>query len=291
MSRFFAQICGIVIGVAGCGGVTPTTSRPAPQTPRERAAKRTAQQLIACRAGEMTTCTTLCDRLDPNACFFVGERLFETDSVRAIAAFRRACSKDHADACYQVGALHLDGRGVEKNENLAVFLLKKACAGKSADGCAAMGDLHSRPSGDWSNPDKAYASYSRACELGNRRACGIKAEMKSKARMTNRSAPTISAAGVRFTDLSCYVQTDGAFALSGVLEAVAAVGRCGVGRDVLLEWEWDDAKVTAEKVTAPPGGPGVAVRPLDYGPSSCLSRALRASRPPRSGRCKGVLTH
>ncbi len=280
-----------------CGGAAVKQTPPGP-TAEERAA--TDKQ--ACESGNMGACVSLarstatgqgvaasplsalllfqraCGRLHKDACYEVGVRTEETDFPGSIAAFRRACSKGHGEACYRVGALHLDGRGVAKDENLAVFLLKKSCEQNSGNGCAAMADLHAQPTGDWSNEDKAYANYRRACELGTQRACQAKNSIKGRVKLTSRSAPTVNSGGVRFSDMTCFVQLQGAFALSAVVKTLAGLNACGVGSATPMQWEWDDTIVNAVRITG--GLPAPA--------SACLERALKASRPPRSGRCKGT---
>ncbi|MBN9788641.1 hypothetical protein DMP17_08550 [Pseudonocardia sp. TMWB2A] len=63
------------------------------------------------------------------------------DYAQAARYFERACDKDDAMACNDLGVLYQNARGVKLDKARAIILYRKACTLKPGLGCANLGDM------------------------------------------------------------------------------------------------------------------------------------------------------
>lgn len=99
-----------------------------------------------------------------DSCYWLGQaRSMTKDKAGARWAFETACRHNFADACKELGELHLVGEGVPVDAGKATKLFKRACELGSAAACRwIMIGTNTR---EW------IQSYQRACEAKNYTAC------------------------------------------------------------------------------------------------------------------------
>jgi len=79
----------------------------------------------------------------------------------------RACDIDDFHSCAQLGLVHRDGIGGDKNESEATRLFDKACTGGEGQGCTYLGQEILK-TGD---KEKGLRTIGRGCALGDGRGC------------------------------------------------------------------------------------------------------------------------
>ncbi len=77
------------------------------------------------------------------------------------------CAKNKTVACYNLGVMHLNGMGVEKNTEKALEYFTKACKRGDVASCTNIGDIH-LSSGD---PILAAHYYLNGCDRGDANSC------------------------------------------------------------------------------------------------------------------------
>lgn len=96
----------------------------------------------------------------------------QRDEKLALACFKKACDAGRAAGCDALGRSYLEGSlGNPQDYGQAAALFIKACDGRWADGCNRLGTLCESGRGLPKNPAKAEAVYLRACDGGNDWAC------------------------------------------------------------------------------------------------------------------------
>lgn len=67
---------------------------------------------------------------------FISTLLFS--NVSQISMLQKACENHHASACYELGLLHEEGIGVDKNETKAKVYYIQACTNNFNEACQAL---------------------------------------------------------------------------------------------------------------------------------------------------------
>ena len=105
------------------------------------------------------------------------------DATRAASIFRDACEEEPREsdvpdaaeqrwrACSLLGALHLSGDGVEKDETAGRELSERGCAGGDAFGCFNAAVAFSSGLGVAPDPARAAFFYGAACDAGDGEGC------------------------------------------------------------------------------------------------------------------------
>jgi len=91
--------------------------------------------------------------------------------VNAPNLFQKACDLGRASSCFQLGALHVLGRGVEESLQKGMELFARACQGGSAAACAELAGRYA--DGVVLNVDEAHILNlaKRACDADNAVGC------------------------------------------------------------------------------------------------------------------------
>ncbi|XP_022087915.1 cytochrome c oxidase assembly factor 7-like [Acanthaster planci] len=99
--------------------------------------------------------------------FYAGIR---GDLSKAAPAYATSCNTySHAVSCNKLAALHLYGKGVDKDRRKAVDYFVKSCEGGYLTGCYGAGVALS--GGDTEDPPQAAAFLQRACEGDHQEGC------------------------------------------------------------------------------------------------------------------------
>ncbi len=113
-----------------------------------------------------------CDGGDKLSCFSVAnDYYFKKDYSKAKIYYHQAAEENFAPAYTQLGYLHMNGLGVNKNEQKAVELYKKACNTGDAEGCRRLGTCYMDGYGVIPNNTIGIKMYKKACRGGDLGAC------------------------------------------------------------------------------------------------------------------------
>ncbi|MEJ2609340.1 MAG: tetratricopeptide repeat protein [Candidatus Thiodiazotropha sp.] len=99
----------------------------------------------------------------------------EKNQQACAAAYKKGCDLDDASSCNNIGVIHRDGIGVEKNALLAKQYLTKACyeiEEGEGEACLNLGYMFSNGKGIKADQVKARAIYQKGCdEFENAASC------------------------------------------------------------------------------------------------------------------------
>jgi len=96
---------------------------------------------------------------------------FEIACGKVAANFRKDCNGGKAVACFQLGVIVENGRGVMKSEPQGATLYNKACVGGHMPACQAFGKLYEEGRGVPKDKARALHMYNTACQGGLQTAC------------------------------------------------------------------------------------------------------------------------
>jgi TPR repeat protein len=91
-------------------------------------------------------------------------------NLRALSSFLEAANAGHPEGQYLVGECYLNGRGVDKNEELGLEWLRKAADADFEKAFVRLGIFYQSRVGD---EDQAIYWYSKAVDAGSRGACAL----------------------------------------------------------------------------------------------------------------------
>lgn len=113
-----------------------------------------------------------CQRGDAEACVSQG-RLAAVVGHYAdmMAYYTRACDLGLMSACNDIGTFYQHGRGVAKDDSVAVRFYEQACDGNDATGCFNLAWMLLKGRGAEANPPRGAALYRWACDHGEPRGC------------------------------------------------------------------------------------------------------------------------
>lgn len=173
-------VVGSIFSLAGCGsGVFGA----APQKDVAWFTRATPEQIAAdpCRYGDLKLCTKQCeDTRDAASCNTVAVMLewANVDFASAAPFYGRACAAAYAPGCTGLAWLHLLGRGVRKDQALAMKLFTRAfdgyrlaCDQGQLDGCVVAADMLIDGLGVDPDEKLAMTLLEDACARGEARAC------------------------------------------------------------------------------------------------------------------------
>src|SRR6185295_11871733 len=89
----------------------------------------------------------------------------------AVSFHEEACAAGRAEGCFQLGLLHVRGRGVPADPEQANRLFDQACQAGSAAGCAELGGRYLNGYGGAVDNSRIHELVRRACEGGNAAGC------------------------------------------------------------------------------------------------------------------------
>ena len=90
----------------------------------------------------------------------------QMSAERAAYVHRRGCDTGSMDECAALGFMYAKGRGVAKDEVLALWLYQRACDGGSAKGCASLGVMYATGRGVTQDEARAVSLFDKACDGG-----------------------------------------------------------------------------------------------------------------------------
>jgi TPR repeat protein len=120
-----------------------------------------------------------CDAGDAALCYSIGLAYdngtdgFSVNRKLAAGYYEKACARDIAGACTNLGLLYRNGRGVTKDVSRAAALYKKACDANEPSACSNLGLLHNSGEGVAKDESRATALFDKACTAGNAYACSL----------------------------------------------------------------------------------------------------------------------
>ena len=98
------------------------------------------------------------------------------DYAKAVSLYSPACITSKVQsACYELGKMYADGKGVEQNAATAVNGFKRGC-GTYAEACDALGDAYMSGTGVAADKAKAYDAYKQGCSSLSAHSCKVMAE-------------------------------------------------------------------------------------------------------------------
>ncbi len=84
-----------------------------------------------------------CDEGDANSCFLIGVKATESDDLQgAVAAYKKACTHGHGEACYRAGLIMSTDPVGQRDEMAAEQALRPQCDTGDARACAALGNMY-----------------------------------------------------------------------------------------------------------------------------------------------------
>ncbi len=104
-----------------------------------------------------------CEHGIQRACAKLALRQAATAPEKAAPRLQKACEAGEFEACGQLGALHMKGAGVKKDEARAEALLQKACEAKVIVSCEHLGTMLQQRNTPADNP-RAAALFARGCK-------------------------------------------------------------------------------------------------------------------------------
>jgi hypothetical protein len=121
---------------------------------------------------------TGCTQGDRDICAFVGWLYdrgigVTRDGARRVAFLITACSGGSAEGCYELGMAYYLGRDVTRDLVRAVVLFRQACESDSSQ-CAALAAAYVDGKGVDRNPEVALELLTRACSAGDRSSCPMR---------------------------------------------------------------------------------------------------------------------
>ncbi|XP_072023955.1 cytochrome c oxidase assembly factor 7-like [Amphiura filiformis] len=109
-------------------------------------------------------------------CYRLGDffAAMKADFKQAAEAYRKSCDDhDYGKGCQKIGALHMYGKGVEKDQEKALNYFTKGCDGDAAESCLGAAVIHQQGVG----PDKiksipkAASFLEKGCTRDNANCC------------------------------------------------------------------------------------------------------------------------
>ena len=119
----------------------------------------------------MAVLLEVCEGRAVEWCGARAEDIFDGDEARAAPILRRACEGGRARACFILGWMHEDGRGVAQSDTESVALYRQGCDGGHAGGCTNLGGMHLSGRGVAQSDTEAVALYRQGCDGRNARGC------------------------------------------------------------------------------------------------------------------------
>lgn len=117
-----------------------------------------------------------CDKNNKDSCFFSGLAYYEgvvgVDYKKAANYFRISCELGSDDACFNIGLMHKNGKGVPADFAKKQLYFDKACKMGHGDACQNLGIMYTFGEKgldvDW---NKAMDYYDLGCKNGNAISC------------------------------------------------------------------------------------------------------------------------
>ncbi len=124
----------------GCSKEAP--SPPPPADPSSVSVDRPAAVSPAVEEAapgpEQASTTGACT--SPDTCYRSARASMKRGQAKAARRFfETACNQGHGGACFQIGAMYRDGKGVEPSDETARQWFEQACQAGSTSGCDALG--------------------------------------------------------------------------------------------------------------------------------------------------------
>jgi|SRR5579871_1099821 len=131
------------------------------EPPPKRSAASVRHGRAACDAGDDAECVRLGEHLVTAYYSFDGGRA--RDAADALALFNKACARNDAAGCRQVGWMYYEGLAVAKDWTRARELFRRACDAGDGGGCDLLGDSLEDRHDAHALSMEAFALYQRAC--------------------------------------------------------------------------------------------------------------------------------
>jgi hypothetical protein len=90
---------------------------------------------------------------------------------KAAAIYEKRCREGKSPSCTNLGVLHARGRGVARDDALAVSYYVKGCEGGNAAGCSNLGAMYRDARSVPADRDRAAALFEQACQAGFELGC------------------------------------------------------------------------------------------------------------------------
>ncbi|AKT42873.1 tetratricopeptide repeat protein [Chondromyces crocatus] len=135
-----------------------------------------------CEAKNAEECKSQCAKKHPGSCATLGALYMngqgiERDPARAAEASKTACDGGEAAGCTQLGILTAEGTGVTKDVAASLQLFEKACNAAEAIGCGRLGRAYLTGDGVTADPARAATLLTQGCEGGDDRSCAAAAPL------------------------------------------------------------------------------------------------------------------
>jgi hypothetical protein len=130
---------------------------------KEAYAKRVETE---CEAGRAASCTLL------GIQYAFGTYGRTRDYAIAGQVLSKACASNDPNGCYELGVLHLYGRGSPKDPTRAAALFEQACTQKVNTACHALRDLYQHGAEGLAKDESKASLYAqKACAAGYKSDC------------------------------------------------------------------------------------------------------------------------
>lgn len=92
------------------------------------------------------------------------------DYLAAKKLFETSCDFNNINACYNLGLMYMDGRGVKKDINKTLVFFEKACEGGLANACFNLGVIYENDTSVKAT-NKALYFFNKGCTLNDKECC------------------------------------------------------------------------------------------------------------------------
>jgi TPR repeat protein len=140
-----------------------------------------------CTLDKFKRCTSFCDEGDASACFILGLGFHiesPRDDNKSVEAYIRGCKLGSLESCGNLGLMHENGWGTEKNLSLAMELYWQVCAAGIPVHCRNVGRLYEGDAGFTADIRRSNEVYESAlklaltqCESNNASSCAVAGHM------------------------------------------------------------------------------------------------------------------
>lgn len=118
-----------------------------------------------CESGNMRSCAAI------GEVYQFGLYGIKLDFIKAMKFHKKACGGKIFNSCFNLGAMHENGQGVEQDYKIAVLLYEEACDGGYALGCSNIGTMYYDGRGVKKDIEKGAIYFKRGCDIGNFVSC------------------------------------------------------------------------------------------------------------------------
>ena len=136
-------------------------------------------------AADLTECASACEDGRSRACYSLGllyaqGRGVPADADRARRLYERSCRDGVADGCNALAIFYEMGTSVSKDDSMAAYFYDRGCTGGHLRACATLGVLYMDGRGRPKDQERAASLFQQACSGGDAYGCGYLRKLRGQ---------------------------------------------------------------------------------------------------------------